>query len=63
LTKGLPKKPFDNITSKLSMEDIFKPAWGGVLQNIIINILVNIHVPYILFPCLVISISLLVSCN
>jgi len=26
LTKGLPKKSFDNITSKLSMEDIFKPA-------------------------------------
>jgi hypothetical protein len=26
LTKGLPKKPFDNITSKLSMEDILKPA-------------------------------------
>jgi hypothetical protein len=26
LTKGLPKKPFDNITSKFFMEDIFKPA-------------------------------------
>jgi len=26
LTKGLPKKPFDYITRKLSMEDIFKPA-------------------------------------
>ena len=26
LTKGLPKKLFDDITSKLSMEDIFKPA-------------------------------------
>ena len=26
LTKGLPKKTFDSIISKLSMNDIFKPA-------------------------------------
>ena len=26
LTKGLPKKSFDNITNRLSMEDIFKTA-------------------------------------
>ena len=32
LTKGLHKKQFDKLTSKLAMEDIFKPAWGGVLE-------------------------------
>ena len=26
LTKGLPKKQFDRLVSKLTMEDIFKPA-------------------------------------
>ena len=26
LTKGLPKKQFDKLVSKLAMEDIFKPT-------------------------------------
>ena len=26
LTKGLPKKKFDKLVSKLAMEDIFKPT-------------------------------------
>ena len=32
LTKGLPKKQFDDLVSNLDMNDIFKPAWGGVLR-------------------------------
>ena len=32
LTKGLPKKQFDKLVSKLAMEDIFKPTWVGVLE-------------------------------
>lgn len=32
LTKRLPKKQFDDLVSKLAMNDIFKPAWGGVLR-------------------------------
>ena len=32
-TKGLHKKQFDFLVGKLAMEDIFKPAWGGVLEN------------------------------
>ena len=31
LTKGLPKWQFAKFIDKLTMEDIFKPAWGGVL--------------------------------
>ncbi|XP_020245146.1 uncharacterized protein LOC109823273 [Asparagus officinalis] len=31
LTKGLPKKQFDNLIGKLAMEDIYKPTRGGVL--------------------------------
>ena len=31
LTKGLPKLQFDKMNDKLAMEDIFKPARGGVL--------------------------------
>ena len=32
-TKGLHKKQFDVLMGKLTMEDIFKPAWGRVLEN------------------------------
>ena len=32
-TKGLHKRQFDVLVGKLAMEDIFKPAWGGVLEN------------------------------
>ena len=32
-TKGLHKKQFDVLMSKLTMEDIFKPAWGGILES------------------------------
>ena len=32
-TKVLHKKQFDILMGKLTMEDIFKPAWGGVLEN------------------------------
>ena len=34
LTKGLYKKQFEFLVSKLAMEDIYKPAWGGVLEDI-----------------------------
>jgi len=30
-TKGLHKKQFDSLIGQMTMEDIFKPAWGGVL--------------------------------
>ena len=32
-TKGLYKRQFDFLVGKLTMEDIFKPARGGVLEN------------------------------
>ena len=32
LAKGLSKKQFDKLVSKLAMEDIFKPTWGVVLE-------------------------------
>ena len=32
-TKGLHKRQFDFLVGKLAMEDIFKPAWGGVSEN------------------------------
>lgn len=31
--KGLHKKQFDFLIGKLAMEDIFKPARGGVLES------------------------------
>ena len=34
LTKSLPKNQFDSLVSKLLMKDIFKPAWGGVWENL-----------------------------
>ena len=34
LTKGLHKGHFELLVSKLAMEDIYKPTWGGVLQDI-----------------------------
>ena len=33
ITKGVHKRQFDFLVGKLAMEDIFKPAWGGVLEN------------------------------
>ena len=33
LTKGLPIKRFEELTSKVGMMDIHLPAWGGVLKN------------------------------
>ena len=34
LTKRIPTKQFDRLIDKLTMEDIFKPGWGGVLKKI-----------------------------
>ena len=34
LTKGLPRKQFNMLLGKLAMEDIFKPTWGGVLEDV-----------------------------
>ena len=34
LTKGLPSEQFQNIVSKLGMDDIHSPAWGGVLNDV-----------------------------
>ena len=33
LTKGLCKKQFEKLTGKLATKDIFKPAFGGVLER------------------------------
>ena len=43
LTKGLPKWHFNNLIDKLTMDDISKPAWGGVL---IIFFIVNIFIVF-----------------
>ena len=34
LTKGLSGEQFQNIVSKLGMDDIHSPAWGGVLNDV-----------------------------
>ena len=39
LTKGLASWSFHFIYSKLGMRDIFVPAWGGVLDVFIFNVL------------------------
>ena len=38
LTKGLPKKQFESLIGKMTMEDIFKPAQGGVLESFCVRI-------------------------
>lgn len=34
LTKGLAYTSFQEITSKLGKENIFSPAWGELLENL-----------------------------
>ena len=33
LTKGLPSSTFYTILDKIRMQNIFAPAWGGVLEE------------------------------
>lgn len=33
LTKGLAAKPFQSITNKLRIKNIYLPTWGEVLEN------------------------------
>ena len=35
LTKGLPKWQFNNLVDKLAMDDIFKLAFEGLIQDLL----------------------------
>ena len=39
LTKGLNSNNFEKIVSKLGMENTYSPAWGGVLEFVLLAVL------------------------